>query len=411
MKQSRRISILAPALFLFVAAAPGCFATWDFTTPVDPNRNWGISETTSGEYDDNWYSEPRNQQSGFRLASDFKFHASVVPLQRIFLGIQYDYGIVYPHDANLGGVDQAHNLNISATYAVNPRLALSLSENFVSSFEPGIVQGANGAPVTLSSGGNYIYDAVGAGVNYQLAPRWIASLNGNWDIWRYQTSSIASNNDHEDYSATLSAQYVLDARTEVGLNYQYSQDIYVNSGFNDGLNGYGNTAYLSAVHRFNPQLSLALNGGYTIRNSEDGSTASSPSGSLVLTYNYGPSSRLTMTIAQSLTEASLGSTSSFSAQENTSFALQAYHRITVRLHVTADASYVYSTFKEPLGGTVGTLKPHEQAATGHIGLGYDLRTWISVVADYSYTQLLSSDERIIAPYTRDLVSVGITLSY
>jgi len=416
VKRSGPTPILATALFLFLLTGHVCFAAWNLTAPGDPARNWGVSETTAVEYDDNWTAAQRNPESGFRLSSDVKFRASV-PLERIIMGINYDYGILYPPVSNLNGVDQNHNLSVSGTYSVNPRLLLSLNENFISSLEPGLVQGPNGAPISLSSGGNYIYDAVSGGMSYELAPRWTLSLSGSWDITRYQVSTVASNNNHEDYAATASALYALDTRTVVGLNYQYTQDIYVNPGLHNGLNGHGNTFYLSAVRRFNPQLSLTLNGGYTIRNSDDGSQDTSPSGSAALTYNYGPSSTLALTIAQSLTEATLGATGSFSAQENSSVALHADHQITVRLHALADASYVYSTFVAPLGSTSGTnttsttVKPHEQSATGHIGLSYAFRPWLLAVVDYTYTQVISSDTQVIAPYSRNLASMGITLAY
>jgi len=412
VRRSWRNPILAPALFLFLVVADTCFAAWNLTTPTDPNRSWGVSETTSEEYDDNWTSVEHNRETGFRTSSDVKFRASI-PLERIFAGVNYDYTVVYPSTASSSDVNQTHNLGLSATYLVNPRLELSLSETFISSIEPGIVQ-QNGASVTLTSGGNYIYDSVGAGVSYQLAPLWTASLNGSWDIWQYQTSTVASNNNHQDYSVTASALYALDTRTTVGLNYQFSQDVYVNAGTNNGLNGYANSAYLSVVRRFNPKLSLTVNAGYTLRNSEDGSANSSPSGLASLTYNYGPLSTLAVTIAQSLTEATLGVTGAFSAQENTSFALQANHRITVRLRAVADASYVYTTFTAPLGGTnavVTTVKPHEQGATGHIGLRYDFKTWLGAVLDYSHTQVVSSDSRVVQPYSRNQASVGITLTY
>src|SRR2546421_697529 len=78
-----------------------------------------------------------------RVGSDLKLRASV-PLQRIFTAIQYDYGTLYPPDSHVGGVDQTHNLNLSATYTVNPRLALSLNENYISSLQPGLVLDLHG---------------------------------------------------------------------------------------------------------------------------------------------------------------------------------------------------------------------------------------------------------------------------
>jgi hypothetical protein len=403
-------------VLLLLLGARVCSAGWDFTNAGDPNRNWGVSAMTAGQYDDNWQSSESNRQSGPRVDSDIKFRANI-PFERLFMGLQYDYSALYPEDVHNGGVTQTHSLNATANYTVTPRLALNLNENFVSSLQPGLVQGPNGVPISLSSEGNYIYDTVGGGANYVLTPRWTAAVSGSWDIWEYQTSSIASNNNHQDYTATLSALYALDTRTTVGLNYQYSQNIFVNPGPGSGLNGYSQTVYLSAVRRFNPRLSLTLNGGYTVRNSEDGSQNTSPSGLAALVYNYGPLSSVTLTIAQSLTEASVGTTRSFSAQENSSVALQVNHRITAKLHAEVDGTYVYTTLTAPLETLQGTnvvqvtFRPNEQGLTGHVNCSYTFRDWLSASFDYWRTQLSTSDSFLIQPYSRNQVSLGMTLTY
>ena len=212
---------------------------------------------------------------------------------------------------------------------------------------------------------------------------------------------------------TLSALYALDTRTTVGLNYQYTQDVFVNPGVGDGLNGYSQNVYLSVVRRFNPRLSLTLDGGYTVRNSDDGSVSTSPSGSGSLVYNYGPFSSITLTIAQALSEASLGANRSFSAQENTSMALQIHHRITARLSVEADGTYVYTTLTAPLEtlqGTAVTLRPNDEGLTGHLNCSYIFRDWLSVSLDYYRTQLASSSV-LIQPYSHNQISLGVVLTY
>jgi predicted porin len=244
---------------------------------------------------------------------------------------------------------------------------------------------------------------------------------------------IASNGNHQDYSATLSALYLLDTRTTVGLNYQYGQDVFVDAGPNNGLNAVSHTLYLSVVRRFNPRLSLSLNGGYTVRDSQDGTQSTSPSAYGSLVYNFGPASAITLTLAQSLNEATLGVNRQFSAQQNTSFVVQISHRLTTRLRAIGDITYVYGSFTQPLGATAtttgpipvggfgnptpvgpppgSTVSPNDQALTGHLGLNYAFRDWVSAVLDYSYTDLVSSDVLLIQPYTRNQINAGISLTY
>jgi hypothetical protein len=381
------------------------FAVWDLTTPGDPNRRWNASLSSGVTYDDNFNLAPR-PEAGLRYNSDLLLRASI-PFQRLFITGQYDYGIFYPEDLHLGNIQQTHNVNISANYIATPRLGLGLTENYVSTFFPGVVTGPNGAPITLSNGGDYVYDVVGGSVNYQLSTRWIASVNGNWDIWRYASTSQATNGDHEDLSATLSFLYAVDSRTTVGVNYQYAEDAFVHPGPNHALDGYQQTAYLSLVRRFNPRLSLTLNGGYTIRNSQDGTESTSPSALGSIVYNYGPVSTLTLTVSESLSEANFGSTGAFSAQQNTSVALQANHRVTAKLSAVADLAYTYSTFTAPVTG-FGPSNPSEQATSAHIGLRYYFQNWLSATTDYSHTEITST---VVQPYSRNTISVGMTVSY
>jgi len=410
VRRGWRLSVLLWILLLSLVAGRVTGANWDFTAPGDPNRSWSVSAYTAGTYDDNFNATTHDRLSGFRDTSDIKLRLSI-PLGRLFIGGQYDYGVYYPADPNTGGYEQSHTLNLSANYIVDPRLTLSLNENFVSSMQPGLVLGPNLVPITISNYGNYTYEAVGGGVNYAITPLWSMVANASWDIWQYQSSEDSFLYDHEDYSATISALYALDTRTTVGLNYQYAQDVYVHPGPGNGLNGYSNNGYLSATRRFNPRLSLTLNAGYTIRNSEDGTESTSPSGSGVLTYNYNIDSTITLTVAQSLSAASAGITQSYSAQENSSLALQVNHRLTPRLRAIADVTYVYSTFTAPLAGTSLTLKPNDQALTSHIGFSYTFREWLSASADYLHADLTSSDPSITQPYSRDQVSIGMTLTY
>jgi len=402
-------------LLPWLMATRVAFAGWEFTPPGDPNRNWAASVTSGGSYDDNFNSTEINRQAGLRYSSDLVLRANI-PLERLFMGLTYDYGVQYPRDLYLGGVNESHNVNFSANYTFSPRLTLSLNENYVSSIQPQLVQTQAGVPITVVQAGDYVYDNVGGNLSYALTPRWSLGLNGNWDIWRYAVSVVASNNDREDYQMTLSALYMLDQRTTAGINYQYGQNVFTYPGTNNALNAQWHTAYLSVVRRFNPRLSLQLNGGYTIRESEDGSMGTAPSGSGSLAYNYGPGSTISLILGHTLTEGStagLGFTRQFNASENTSVAFQINHRLTARLRTMVDASYVFSTFLIPV--SVSSLSGQDESLTGHIGVSYAFRDWLSVGLDYYYTRYTQSISGIpgIPNFTfdRNQVSLGLSLTY
>jgi len=413
VKPVQPVPLLWRTAVLLLAATSVCHGTWDFTTPGDPNRNWNLSLSSGVQYDDNWNSTEFHKQSGLRYTSDLILRVKEVG-QRSLLNGQYDFGITYPNYNRQGGANQSHNLNISETYSFNPRLLVSLNDNFVDAVEPQLVQTVDKVPVTIEQVGNYLYNLVGVSATYSLTPRLSTSCQGTWDIWRYQQATAVTNNDHEDYTVTLSLLYSLDTRTVVGVNYQYTVDTYSFPGLDDSRNGEGNTAYLSLTHQFNPKLSVALNGGYTLRTSGNGSTSTSPTGYGALIYNYGPKSSIALVAAESLTTANVGGTEGFSAQENTSFNLQVNHRFTARLHAILEGSYIYSTYTLPLTGETlvpVTVTPSEQTFAGHIGIGYDFKVWLSARLDYNYYQLTSSFPALTGPFSRNVVDVSAVLTY
>ena len=400
-------------LLPWLMATRVAFAGWEFTPAGDPNRNWAANVTVRGVYDDNFNDTQIDRQAGLRYSSDLVLRANI-PLERLFMGLNYDYGVTYPRDIKLGGVNESHNLTLGVNYTFNPRLTLALNENYVSSIQPQLVQTQAGVPVSVLQAGDYIYDTVGANLNYILTPRWSLSVNGNWDIWRYAVLTIASNNDREDYQMTLSALYMLDQRTTAGINYQYGQNVFTNPGTNNALNAEWHSVYLSLVRGFNPRLSLQLNGGYTIREAGDGSMSTAPSAYGSVAYNYGPDSNISLILGHTLTEGSVagfGISRQFNASENTSVAFQINHRLTPRLRATVDASYVLSTFLMPV--SVFSLTGQDVALTGHIGVNYAFRNWLSAVMDYYYTRYTQTISGIPGTFTfdRDQVSLGLTFSY
>jgi hypothetical protein len=128
-------------------------------------------------------------------------------------------------------------------------------------------------------------------------------------------------------------------------------------------------------------------------------------------YNYGPNSTISLTIAESLSQASVGITRSFSAQENTSLALQASHRLTVRLQALADLTYTYSAFTAPVAGSTVSRAANEQSTTAHVGLSYSFRDWLSGTVNCYHNQLLSSNPGVVTPYSSNQISLGMTVSY
>ena len=161
-KRGWQVPLRWPVLVLLLLSTRVSFAQWDLTHAGDPNRNWGVIATEAVGYDDNFNGSAKNPQAGIRYSSDLKLRASV-PLERFFAGMQYEYTDAYPKDLKLGGVLESHNVAVTANYTISPRLSLNVSENFVNSIDPKLVQGPAGPAQTIVQAGSYIYDNVGGG--------------------------------------------------------------------------------------------------------------------------------------------------------------------------------------------------------------------------------------------------------
>lgn len=393
-------------LLIGLAMSRVCWAGWEPTRPGDPNRNWGVTIGAGSGYDDNFFSAENNRQAGLVYYSHMALRASV-PLERSLVGLNYDYQVSYPRDIHLGGINQTHNLALSANYIPTPRLTLGLNEVYISSVQPEIVRNEAGAPVNVLQRGDYMYNHVAGSLSYALAPRWNLAANGSWDIWRYAVSNIAAANDREGYQTTLSMLYLLDPRMTTGVNYQYSQSVFTNPGPANAFNAESHTAYLSVVRLLNPRLSLQLNSGYTYRVSGNGAISTSPSELGSLVYNYGPSRAIALSGSYSLSEASFAAARQFSASENTALSLRVNHQITPRLSTAADVTYVLSSFSLPVGN-ISTAQ--EQAFTGHIGFAYVFRDWLSTNLDYSYTRLLTTNLPGLT-FERNQINLGLSWTY
>src|SRR5207245_2613050 len=114
-------------------------------------------------------------------------------------------------------------------------------------------------------------------------------------------------------------------------------------------NSESHTGYLSLVRRFNPQLSLQLNGGMGITEFSDGTQSTAPWAVLQTTYNFGPASSAAAGFSYSLSTTEVAA---FRSSDNASLFAQINHRLTNKLRGNLNLSYVLSRLGNPNTGGV-----------------------------------------------------------
>jgi hypothetical protein len=291
-------------------------------------RNWSVSGTLRGFYDDN-YNITGNAKGSFGIEASpsVSFH---LPLQQTDIGLRYTYGAYYYQDRDAAGLnpfDQTHQVDFWLDHAFTERWRVKVTDTFASGQEPELigpvspsaptgvnyrVNGdniANHGSIALSTdwtrlfsteltynNGLYDYDNSGAtaGVYPGIPPTSALSTIGalgepGWNSGYQQLNGSASGGaslagilNRIEQSVSLDLKWALQPETTVFVGYQLSWVNYTanepisvvnsindvsfvyHSSDRDSLTHYG---YLGIEHQFTANLSGTLRGGASFTDS------------------------------------------------------------------------------------------------------------------------------------------------
>jgi hypothetical protein len=422
----QRIRTLAALAGVWVLCA-STDAGWEPTTPGDPNRNWSASLSMQEGYDSNVYTSSHNPQNSFSSSIEPQLNVNF-PLERSSFGLRYTYRATWYTSLVGTPVNQSNIGDAFFSYMFTPRLALNISDSVRSGVNPEEVMSQDGSPVIVQQRGTYLYNVVHGSLSYSLSRRWIMTLNGSWDFWRYAEKVWSVPYNREDYSASLSAQYSIDTQTFLGGAYQFSTVQYQTKNFATanwsdntwpGVNdpsipasanlrdGNLNTVYLFLNRRLNPQWAAQLNGGYQWTVFGSGAYAtrqSAPYLNFSTTYNYGPQSAVSGGLAYSINVAEVAQ---YRSTQTTSFYLKLDHQFTPRLTTSLYGTFNFGTYQNPLPGYPFS----NQTSTSELvsfSLTYSFRRWLQLIANYTFDNVASD---VSGSYTRNRINLGLRLYY
>jgi hypothetical protein len=370
----------------------------------DPSRRWAVTLHTRGEFDDNINTAPSNERSSWKGVVEPELRVNV-PLDQTFVGFRYGYRAVYFENRSGDPVDQEHRTDLTLAHTINPRLQLDLREQLRLGIEPELVeQRAAGDQLFRRRQGDYLYNSLEGGVSYNFTRRWTAALRGGWDHWDYEETQ-ASINDRDIYRGSLAMNYSIDRRTTAGVGYQFYHVDYDVPGPNDRRNSDAHIAYLSAVRRFNPQLSGQANVGVELREFGDGASDIGPWLDTSLTYNYGPQSAATLGFRYSITSTEVGT---FRSADSADILVQITHRLTAKWVVSGTSTFSLDHFSNPVVPGVSEDLTEETLSLA-VSTRYQFTRWLSADLRYSFDQVTSD----IAgrEFTRNRISLGCRLVY
>ena len=181
---------------LVAMGAAGLQTTFAESLDLISPKNWNVSATLRGFYDDN-YNIAGNKKGS--VGAEFSPSISLnVPLRQTDIGLRYTYGLYYyqdRQDLNLNAFDQTHQVDVWLDHAFNERWKLNVTDTVAIGQEPDLI-----GPTSISTPSGVLYRVQGD----NLANHGTVKLDTEWTRL-FSTSLQYGNNfyDYQNSGATL----------------------------------------------------------------------------------------------------------------------------------------------------------------------------------------------------------------
>jgi hypothetical protein len=371
----------------------------------DPSRRWGASLASQIGYDDNINTTLSGKKDS--LTSHFEPQLIVnFPQEQTFLGLRYTYGATYYFECAGDQLDSSHSGEVLFSHTFSPRLSLDLRDRVVRGIAPELVETAAGVPLITRRRGDYLYNDLGGTLSYGLGSRWSVFAGGGWQLWNYDDQLMATENDRNGYRGMLSVAYAFRPRTSFGFGYEFQETDYRTPGVRNARNTQSHIAYGTIIERFNPKLTLQLNGGLQLSEFGDGTSDSAPWASASATYNYAPESALTAGFSYQISTTEVGA---YRSADTASGFLRIEHHFTKKVRASANAAFSVSTFSNPTPGFFLRSGLEERGLFLGLNLTYEFSRWLSANAGYTFDQVVSDVAG--RAYDRNRFSLGLRFVY
>jgi hypothetical protein len=375
---------------------------------ADSSRRWAINVGFAEYYNDNIDTTTKDPVSGRQSTAAVALKVNV-PAERTFFRMNTIYGVTYSPDKVSGKTEQSVTFDGLLSHTFNPRLVVNVNDTVRYALEPSTSDIISGKSTQLQQSGNYLENNTVASLSYDLSRRWTTTVRGGWDLWRYDNSAVASNDDRDVYSINMDLTYSLTPRTFVGAGYRYSEDDYVTPGSNDIRNSTSNFGYLTFSHTFNPQLGINVNAGAQVTSFSGGTQDSSPFGDMALYYNYSRDTSMSLGFRYGITTTEAGV---FRSSDTGTVFGRVNYQITPKLQAAVNGLFSHSTYQNPAPYSFppGTPIPQGQDTFQvELSLTYVFNHWSSASLDYSYQEV--NADIAGSSYTQNRVGLGLSLKY
>lgn len=393
----------------------------------DNTKPWNVSASLRGFYDDNWNTLPSgdaNKRSsyGFDLSPSAGYKNS---FELADVDLRYTYGMKFYESRTSNQADHSHQFDGKVTHDFPERFKLTVTDSFVVSQEPGVLETSGVTTTALRQNGNNIRNAVGVTLGVDLSRTTSIEAAYNNSVYEYDSKGVANSTsallDRVEHLMRLDLRCkpvdttMWLAGYQFGITDQTGKDLLTGVGLPEVRNSRSHYGYVGVDHTFNPQLLGSARVGVQYTEfpnasqslvAEPGSTVT-PYADFSGTYAYSPEGSVQLGIKhnRNQTDVAAGTLDAASTTVYTSV----NHKFFGKLTGSLIAQYQLTEFR---GGTADGLSDNI-FLTG-VNFSYELiKERLFAEAGYNYDRLDSDLGKIgqNRSFYRNRVFLGLKATY
>jgi len=381
-----------------VAAPSGGGATpVSFDAPGYKRRPFVVSLYMREEYDSNIFTSQFDKIASFKTVAEPEIALNISD-SRSFIGARYRNSTTYYENRAGDPFDIAHYFDFTLNHEFNTRLSIDVTENFRYSQEPELSTDT----AFFRREGTYIQNSFHTGASYYITRRLYWNVGFDHDYWNYKDQLFAFFLDRTSYTGSTGINFAVSPVTTTSLNYEF-----IDTDFKEApRDSISHVLYAGLIQTMSPEWTVKLQGGAEYRKAQDAPAYIGPFASLETSWNFLPTSVLTVGYNTSLQDTNQSSFN-YSQTQHAYGTVKA--RLTYDLTASAGADYILNTYPGSQGVSGTTSDANETTLVYRVSLSYMFTPqWMGELG-YSYTTLDS--DFVGSSYNRSLTSVGMRYTY
>lgn len=293
-----------------------------------------VSNRLRLEYDDNIYETQTDEQDSFKIIEEVGLQYDL-NLDQTAFSINYHPSFVWWADRAGDDTDLHHSLDLVLKHRFSPRVGIDMKETLRVADRPELID--RGA--TIRENGDYLYNSVGAGMDFLVSPKTFMDAEGRYLILRYDDNQLSFDRDYDLVVGGLSLRREFSERNTSSLQFRYEDISY--DGPDRGSDSVQTGIEVEQI--FNPQFIANARAGFQYKSYNDSVAGddTAPYFNMGLTFLPNPDTRLNLGAGYSLYEADLDA---YNNQERTRFTFGASRDITAKLALHLDGYYTLSSY-------------------------------------------------------------------